>query len=756
MRSIIILSILFVYLIIESFALDFQIDQVNEFSITTYRGAGNRVNNIIVDFPQLYSLTSYGLEIYTIEENRSLDLLIRLPLINPTTMEKVNEYVFIGTERREYDPISAMIHKIDVSVSDNPTIVQSLELMDTVWSVSSILCVNEHLLVFPFTTSNESYYPLLNSDLEIVNENPINTPPVLVFGDNLVMSISDDGDCLIHDFSDLNDISLIGTGNISAGHDYAVNNEYAYQDTILVFNNQREVSFWNISDPDNWEMMHRIPYIENEDIIIHGNTIHIIDNLLLYLNNKSLVVMDLTDYSYSQILEIPSGTSSGIDYAYVDHNLYVTTNWSGIQRFEKENEFIYVENIGDEKGNFSVEVSSEYLFVGSGNYCIDGIAVYDITDPLNIQEINRLEGDNPLYFQIINDLLCVYRIPRQENMHIEIYNISDPLNPSLFNIIDLAPWSQPYAYILYVDQENSDCYMVIPNQRRLLKLDISMPGETILLFDIAIQSGSVLIIDDILYILTPRNSTNWYDLNIYSGLAENEPVLNNTIENFVWDPSPRLGFTGNYLTVYYADIFENINTYFFSVEDPFNPVLSFQINMTGFPNINGDLLFHGINSTFYVYYLSDDIYGIISPFTEFLNNSGADRIYFQEINGIHYIYCPSISSIGVYEYSYETAVEDDIAVPVEETYLSRNYPNPFNPETIISFYLEKEKRVKLEIFNIRGQKLATLKDDILPEGEHSLVWSPETYRGRNLPSGVYLYRLKAGDYDKTRKMLYLK
>src|SRR5690554_7196399 len=108
MRSIIILSILFVYLIIESFALDFQIDQVNEFSITTYRGAGNRVNNIIVDFPQLYSLTSYGLEIYTIEENRSLDLLIRLPLINPTTMEKVNEYVFIVTERREYDPISAM------------------------------------------------------------------------------------------------------------------------------------------------------------------------------------------------------------------------------------------------------------------------------------------------------------------------------------------------------------------------------------------------------------------------------------------------------------------------------------------------------------------------------------------------------------------------------------------------------------------------------------------------------------------------
>ncbi|MBW6515016.1 MAG: T9SS type A sorting domain-containing protein [Candidatus Cloacimonetes bacterium] len=90
------------------------------------------------------------------------------------------------------------------------------------------------------------------------------------------------------------------------------------------------------------------------------------------------------------------------------------------------------------------------------------------------------------------------------------------------------------------------------------------------------------------------------------------------------------------------------------------------------------------------------------------------------------------------------------------TELLGNYPNPFNPETRISFYLDKGEKVKLEVFNIGGQKITTLIDDRLEQGEHSVIWSPRTTRGGDLPSGVYLYRLQAGDYDRTRKMLYLK
>lgn len=90
------------------------------------------------------------------------------------------------------------------------------------------------------------------------------------------------------------------------------------------------------------------------------------------------------------------------------------------------------------------------------------------------------------------------------------------------------------------------------------------------------------------------------------------------------------------------------------------------------------------------------------------------------------------------------------------TKLLGNYPNPFNPETRINFYLDKGERVKVEVFNIGGQKITTLIDNMLEQGEYSVIWSPRTAGGSDLPSGVYLYRLQTGDYDKTRKMLYLK
>ena len=102
------------------------------------------------------------------------------------------------------------------------------------------------------------------------------------------------------------------------------------------------------------------------------------------------------------------------------------------------------------------------------------------------------------------------------------------------------------------------------------------------------------------------------------------------------------------------------------------------------------------------------------------------------------------------------SVDEEFIETPPLTSLFQNYPNPFNPETKIEFYLEKGGEVKLEIFNIRGQRLATLIDEDLPQGEHSHVWNPKTMAGKDLPSGVYLYRLQTGDYDRTRKMLYLK
>ncbi len=84
--------------------------------------------------------------------------------------------------------------------------------------------------------------------------------------------------------------------------------------------------------------------------------------------------------------------------------------------------------------------------------------------------------------------------------------------------------------------------------------------------------------------------------------------------------------------------------------------------------------------------------------------------------------------------------------------LYQNYPNPFNPITTIKFNLPKTSEIMLKIFNILGEEVATLVSDRLTAGSYSYEWS----RPAGMASGVYLYKLEAGDYVETRKMVLMK
>ena len=83
--------------------------------------------------------------------------------------------------------------------------------------------------------------------------------------------------------------------------------------------------------------------------------------------------------------------------------------------------------------------------------------------------------------------------------------------------------------------------------------------------------------------------------------------------------------------------------------------------------------------------------------------------------------------------------------------LSQNYPNPFNPSTTIEFDLPKTTEVTLKVFNILGEEVATLVSSKLSTGSYSYNWDAS-----NFASGVYLYRLQAGDYVETKKMILMR
>lgn len=88
--------------------------------------------------------------------------------------------------------------------------------------------------------------------------------------------------------------------------------------------------------------------------------------------------------------------------------------------------------------------------------------------------------------------------------------------------------------------------------------------------------------------------------------------------------------------------------------------------------------------------------------------------------------------------------------------LHQNYPNPFNPSTTIRYDVTKKTRVVMKIYNMLGQEVRTLVNGVQPAGQLSVVWDGKNQAGQFVSSGIYVYRIEAGNFLKSRKMLFLK
>jgi hypothetical protein len=118
------------------------------------------------------------------------------------------------------------------------------------------------------------------------------------------------------------------------------------------------------------------------------------------------------------------------------------------------------------------------------------------------------------------------------------------------------------------------------------------------------------------------------------------------------------------------------------------------------------------------------------------------------------------------EYRYQIGVEDaegeffspivKVRVPNVQASLAQNEPNPFNPSTTIRFETAAKDHVQLAVYDANGQLVRTLVDDVRPLGKHEVTWDGRSNAGNPVGSGVYFYRLVAGKFSESRKMVLLK
>jgi hypothetical protein len=97
-----------------------------------------------------------------------------------------------------------------------------------------------------------------------------------------------------------------------------------------------------------------------------------------------------------------------------------------------------------------------------------------------------------------------------------------------------------------------------------------------------------------------------------------------------------------------------------------------------------------------------------------------------------------------------TSVEDEESIP-QQYGLDQNYPNPFNPSTVISYSIPGLSFVSLKIYDILGKEISALVNEVQPAGNYQINFAAD-----NLPAGVYFYRINAGNFNQTKKMVLLK
>ena len=140
----------------------------------------------------------------------------------------------------------------------------------------------------------------------------------------------------------------------------------------------------------------------------------------------------------------------------------------------------------------------------------------------------------------------------------------------------------------------------------------------------------------------------------------------------------------------------------------------------------------------------------------FVNGTG------NSTESVSYSFVDGNLSFGVYSYrlkqtdfdgtsTYSNIIEVDLGIGPVEFALNQNYPNPFNPSTVISFDVPKSGFINLSIYNILGEKVATLINAQMEQGRYN-----QTFDASNLTSGVYVYRLTSGNIVLTKKMMLTK
>ena len=683
----------------------------------------------------------YGLRIYDVSDPVNPIIINSLALTHPIREILIEEpNAFLAC----YDNV---MYILDINDLSSPSIVSQYSTMYNCVDIS----VNDHYAFI--STHLEIFEPL--DFIEIVNiadlQNPVYVDDFLLPSGCPTVKITNEiafiGTLVglyVYDISDINNLVQIDWLN--------THNTFClkFHNGLLYCDGWHGLTIIDFTDPSNCQILADYNEFDCHDY-------EIIEDKVYMASYTMLRVLDITDpmnvfqIDYYVTFNMHSSVAVSQNYAFIN-NFYNTLNIIDVS--DVGNPYIY-DYYDVYKTDLAKSPDDNLMFMVGELY--EGLEFYDMSNPSEPEHLytHALQGDEWAVCDFyIDEQICCSIFGTFDGYTLNLY---DETQQEL-TILSITPISYNGEHLNTQGIGRKDNYIYIGcSGEGIMVVDISDPMNPIqvLTYDIQGFIRDLAVQGDYLYYV---NIDGFYAYDISNPLQLNQIGFwnsNNRAENFAL-------YNGY---AYVSDYDDGIKI--FDLTDPSNltPINTINLNSTSKididPIIRNDKLIISDKhwNEIMVYDLTDPTNPLMCSDCRW-NKYTLDMELFGD-----YLYCANgedawdLHGLSVLDFSSFNPVEvDEPIIPNSSSNLINlsNHPNPFNPTTTISFSILDESNVELSIYNIKGQKVKQLVNDQLSTGEHSVVWDGRDDNNLPVGSGVYFYKLKAGDFEKTRKMILLK
>lgn len=558
-------------------------------------------------------------------------------------------------------------------------------------------------------------------------------------------------------------ISQFDTDGVSTS--IVVRGDLAYLAERYVYPESRPFQVINVIDRYNPGL---VGYITDEigwnfDLRIDGNYAYLANSY------EGFIIIDISSSTHPEIItRLPAITNPHSlfklgDYVFMDYGYDTLQVLDVSSPSSPELAGFY------ETGTFArdFDISGNYLFHAGGD-----LPILDISDIENISQISQYEfpGGISSVFNVDDHLYVA-----ENFLGLRIHSLTDPEDP-----IQVSQIEQPlYYYKYHLDGDN--LYALSGDE--LTIFDVSDPASPTEEFVYTFNEDFFQIsIDEPLICLT----SFWSAISVYEIIspdsiefirnfvcdyisfdAEIENNIGYFSQNFNLDfydltnpedsvllariqPTAGAGRLFKHEGYIYTQCDEGARDLRISIIDVADPSYPLEVNYIPLPGHVTHIHFDG-DLAYISMYLNDlHVYNISDPYNPVLIASHNTPGYIKEIDTYEdYIYVADSYSMVILRLT-ATGIEQIAEIPIQFS-LSLNYPNPFNASTVIQYNLPLSSDVTLDIYNLLGRRVETLIDKPQPAGYHQAIWIADGFS-----SGMYFYKITAGDYAETRKMLLLK